>query len=300
MVAPAQIQHSLMRWLVTGAGGALGRDLVDLLRAAQEPVTGLTRDELDVTNAEDIRRAIGDAGGADVVINTAAYTRVDDAESDSDAAERVNGWAPGLLAIECFNRARLIHVSTDYVFGGDATEPYEVEAPISPQSAYGRSKASGEAAALGLTPGGDVHVVRTAWLYSGSGPSFVRAVGGRLRQGQAVDVVDDQRGAPTWTRDLAARLIALGTADVAPGLWHCSAAGEASWFEVAVALSEELNCDPALVRPTTSAALQRPAKRPAYSVLSNRKWIAAGLPAMPHWRDALHEAVTTLGDALTD
>lgn len=289
----------MTRWLVTGAGGALGRDLMDQLRAANEWAVGFDRLELDITNVEDIRSAMADVR-PDVVINTAAYTRVDDAESNESEANDVNGHAPGALAIECALRARLIHVSTDYVFAGDATAPYEVDAPIAPRSAYGRSKALGEAAALAMAPGSDVHVVRTAWLYGGTGSSFVRAVGGRLRRGQPVDVVNDQRGAPTWTRDLAARLIALGIADVAPGVWHCSAAGDATWFDVAVALAEEVGADPALVRPTTTAALNRPAPRPAYSVLSNDKWRMAGLPPMPHWREALHDAFAALGDILVD
>ncbi|HWC35188.1 MAG TPA: dTDP-4-dehydrorhamnose reductase [Mycobacteriales bacterium] len=290
----------MTRWVVTGAAGMLGADLVALLQAARQPVAGFSRDELDVTNPDEVRAAVAGVGGADVVVNAAAYTRVDDAESHEQVANAVNGHAPGMLAAELASHSRLIHVSTDYVFAGDATEPYEVDDPIAPRSAYGRSKAMGEAAALQTSPGADVHVVRTAWLYGEAGPSFVRTVGRRLRQGEPVDVVNDQRGAPTWTRDLATRLIALGTADVAPGIWHCSAGGEASWFDVAVAIAEELGVDPALVHPTTSATLNRPAPRPAYSVLSNRKWAAAGLPSMPHWRDALHEAFATLGESLTD
>ncbi|HVY08712.1 MAG TPA: dTDP-4-dehydrorhamnose reductase [Mycobacteriales bacterium] len=287
----------MTRWLITGAGGMLGRDLVDLLRDAGETVVGLDRSELDVTDVAAIRRAL-DSAEPDVVINTAAYTRVDDAESNAHEADRVNGHAVGLLATECASSARLVHLSTDYVFAGDATQPYDVAAPVAPKSAYGRSKALGEAAALAA--GGDVHVVRTAWLYGRTGPSFVRAVGGRLRHGMAVDVVEDQRGAPTWTRDLADRLIALGRANVESGIWHCSSAGNVTWFDVALALAEEVGANPDLVRPTTSAALGRPAPRPAYSVLSNVKWADAGLPPMPNWRDSLHDAFSGLGTALTD
>lgn len=291
----------MTRWLVTGAGGALGRDLVALLRSSDQPVTDLDRTQLDITDGESVEAALAEHS-PDVVINTAAYTRVDDAESHLDEAEAINGTGPGLVAAACAaNGARLIHVSTDYVFAGDAREPYDVDAPIAPASAYGRTKAMGEAAAMSVAQdrNADIHVVRTAWLYSGTGPSFVRAVGGRLRQGHPVDVVDDQRGAPTWTHDLAASLIALGCAEVQPGIWHCSAGGEATWFDVAVVLAEELGADRALVRPTTSETLNRPAKRPAYSVLSNRKWVEAGLPAMPEWRAALHDAFIALGDALT-
>ena len=288
----------MTRWMITGAGGMLGSDLGDLLRTDGQGCIGYDRFALDVTKAADIRCALDDAA-PDVVINAAAYTRVDDAEENEAAATEINGHAPGNLAIECASRARLIHISTDYVFSGEATEPYDVDTPVAPQSAYGRSKAAGEAAALGMVPGSEVHVVRTGWLYGAHGPSFIRTVGGRLQSGQSVDVVTDQRGAPTWTRDLAQRLIALGTASVQSGVWHCSAAGDGTWFDVAIALAELLGVSADQVRPTTSAAFQRPAPRPAYSVLSNRKWVDAGLPAMPNWRSALHAAFTSVGDALT-
>jgi len=287
----------MSRWVVTGAGGMLGNDLTALL--AGDEVAALARDDLDITDAVSVAETLSALRPA-IVVNAAAYTRVDDAETDEEAAQRVNGEGPGVLAQWCAaHSTRLIHVSTDYVFAGDATQPYDVDAPIAPRSAYGRSKATGEASAARFVPPADVHVVRGAWLYGAKGPSFVRAIGRRLLQGEPVDVVDDQQGAPTWTRDLAARLIALGGADVPAGFWHCSAAGEATWFDVAVAIAEELDCDRALVRPTTTAALNRPAPRPGYSVLSNRKWRDAGLPAMPHWRDALREAFAELGSALT-
>jgi dTDP-4-dehydrorhamnose reductase len=129
-------------------------------------------------------------------------------------------------------------------------------------------------------------------LYGATGTNFVRTIGSRLLHGQPVSVVDDQRGAPTWTRQLAAALIALGTASVMPGIWHCTAAGDASWYDVAVAIGQELATDPSLVSPTTSAELIRPAPRPSYSVLANTKWVQAGLPPLPNWRDSLHEALS--------
>jgi dTDP-4-dehydrorhamnose reductase len=289
----------MSRWVVTGAAGMLGSDVVEVLQTAGEFVVGFDHHDLDVTNPDEVRDALATTG-AEIVINAAAYTRVDDAEAHESEANQVNGHALGALAIECGLNARLIHLSTDYVFAGDATAPYDEDAATAPKSAYGRSKAMGEALAAQLAPGADVHIVRTAWLYGERGPSFVRTIGRRLLQGEAVDVVNDQRGAPTWTRHLAAGLIALGTADVPSGIWHCSAAGEATWFDVAVAIAEELGCDRALVRPTTTAAFSRPAPRPAYSVLSNRKWVDAGLPVMPHWREQLHEAFAILGGRLTD
>lgn len=286
----------MTRWLVTGAGGALGRDLVELLAADDATVVGLARSNLDITDPSAVRAAF-DEHDPTVVINAAAWTKVDDAETQEDEATRVNGYAPGLLAGECARRrVRLIHVSTDYVFPGEASRPYEIDDVTGPLSAYGRSKLAGELAAV--EAGGDVHIVRTGWLYGAGGPSFIRAVGRRLLAGESVDVVTDQRGAPTWTRELAQRLIALGQAEVTPGAWHCAAAGEATWFEVAVALTELLEVPIERVRPTTTATMTRPAPRPSYSVLSNRKWIDAGLPPMAHWRDALAKALAGNAEAL--
>lgn len=286
----------MTRWLITGAAGALGTDLVALLAAAKADPIALGRADLDITDADAVREALDDAAPT-VVINAAAYTRVDDAESDEAAALQVNGEAPGTLAHWCAaHDARLVHVSTDYVFPGDASKPYDVDDATGPRSAYGRTKLAGEQAVLGA--GGDCHVVRTAWVYGAVGTNFVRTIGRRLRAGSAVRVVDDQHGAPTWSRDLAQRLIELADADVAPGVWHCTSGGEASWFDVAVAIGEALQVDPDLVQPTSSAAMARPAARPAYSVLSDRKWRAAGLTPMPEWRSALDQALREIGSEL--
>lgn len=280
-------------WVVTGAAGALGSDLVDLLHNAGQSVTGVGHEQLDLTQPAAALHTALDAIGPDVIVNAAAYTRVDDAESDEAKAFAVNGRAPGLLAAwTARHGARLIHVSTDYVFAGDADRPYEPDDPTGPATAYGRTKLAGEQAVLAV--GGDVQVVRTGWLYGERGTSFIRTVGGRLRDGVAVQVVTDQVGAPTWTRPLAERLIALGTADVTPGVRHCSAAGAASWYDVATALGEELGVDPTLVTATTSAGFPRPAPRPAYSVLSDRSWQATGLPPMPDWREMLRAALPTV------
>jgi dTDP-4-dehydrorhamnose reductase len=278
----------MTRWLITGAGGALGTDL--RLRLAGEDIVGLDHAGFDLSGSAAALQRVLDDVAPDVVINTGAYTRVDDAETDEALATTVNGTGPGVIATWCAGRrVRLIHVSTDYVFPGDAITPYDVDAPTGPASAYGRSKLAGEAAVLAA--GGDGHVVRTAWLYGAAGTNFIRTIATRLRDRSPVQVVDDQIGAPTWTRQLADRLVALATAAVAPGIWHCTNAGAVSWFEVATTLGDELGVDPALISPTTSATFGRPAPRPAYSVLSNQAWIAAGLPAMPDWREALHEAL---------
>jgi dTDP-4-dehydrorhamnose reductase len=286
------------RWLVTGAGGQLGADVTGLLNAYRAEVVSCDRAALDISDRTDIDRVLGEAAPT-VVVNCAAYTAVDAAETDEAAATAINGEAPGHLAQWCAeNGARLIHVSTDYVFAGDATSPYDVDHEIDPRSAYGRSKAIGEQAVL--SAGGDAHIVRTAWVYGVGGPNFVRTMARLAREHDTVDVVDDQRGTPTWSLHLARSLTALAVADVAPGVWHCTGGGETSWYGFAQAIYAELGLDPARVRPTTTAAFPRPAPRPAYSVLSMRKWIDAGLPAASPWQDALHEALATMGPGLTE
>jgi dTDP-4-dehydrorhamnose reductase len=273
----------MTRFLVTGAGGMLGRDLLAVLTDAD--MTAATRAELDITDAAKVRDLVD---GHDVVINAAAWTDVDGAEADEAAATAVNGTGVAVLADACAAAgAKLLHVSTDYVFRGDATEPYAEDAPPDPINAYGRSKLAGERAVL--EAGG--YVVRTAWLYGGSGRNFVTTMLRLAGEREFVDVVDDQLGQPTWSRDLAERLVALAAADAPAGIYHGTASGQVTWFGLAQQTFREAGHDPARVRPTTSAAYVRPAQRPAYSVLGHGRWAAAGLPPMRDWRAMLHDMV---------
>jgi dTDP-4-dehydrorhamnose reductase len=284
-----------MRLLVTGAGGQLGADLLRVSRG--HDVVGVTRTELDVTDPAAVEKAVLDVR-PDAVLNAAAYTAVDPAESDEATAAAVNADAPAHLARACaLHGAGLVHVSTDYVFAGDATAPYEVDAPVGPTSAYGRTKLAGERAVRQLLPDRS-WVVRTAWVYGASGGNFVKTMSRLEASRDTLEVVDDQRGSPTWSRDLAAGLLALVEAGPAPGTYHCTNAGETTWFGLARAVFAELGADPERVRPTTTAAFPRPAPRPAYSVLSPAAWLAAGLPAPRPWRDALHAAFAECGDDL--
>jgi dTDP-4-dehydrorhamnose reductase len=282
--------------VVTGAGGQLGTDVVDVLRVYRADVLAYDRAGLDVTDPEAVDGMLLGAA-PDVVINCAAYTDVDAAETNEGAARRLNTVAPGLLARWCAgHRARLIHVSTDYVFSGDADSPYDEATPTDPKTAYGRTKAGGERAVT--QAGGDCHVVRTAWLYGASGRNFVKTIARLAKERETLDVVDDQLGSPTWSLHLARALVALSVADVRPGIWHCTGAGQATWCGLARAVLAELGMDPARVNATSSDAYPRPAARPSYSVLADTRWREAGLPTMAHWRDALHEAFVAVGEDL--
>jgi dTDP-4-dehydrorhamnose reductase len=233
-----------------------------------------------------------------VVVNAAAWTDVDGAETDPAAATRINGGAVATLAEACAERgAILLHVSTDYVFPGDADQPYAEDAPTDPINAYGRGKLVGERAVLDLLPERG-YVVRTAWLYGARGRNFVTTMLDLASKRDTVTVVDDQRGQPTWSRALAERLVALGTRALtghAPaGIYHGTASGETTWYGLAREVFALAGLDPDRVRPVTSAEFVRLARRPAYSVLGHDRWRAAGLPPMADWRDALREAVGQL------
>jgi len=286
-----------VKWLVTGSQGQLGSDVTSVLRMYGEEVVACDRSQLDITDPESVQSTL-DAARPEIVVNCAAYTRVDDAESDEENAFCVNADGPDLIARWCYDaRARLVHVSTDYVFSGVGSEPYPEDAPVAPRSAYGRSKAAGERAVL--TSGAHAWVVRTAWVYGAEGSNFVKTMARLAKTHDTVSVVDDQIGSPTWSLHLARGLVALGASATRPGILHCTNAGEASWFVFTRAIFAEMGLDPSRVLPTTTDAFPRPAPRPAYSVLSDRRWVSAGLPTMAHWRDALHEAFVAVGEELT-
>ncbi|WP_299527395.1 dTDP-4-dehydrorhamnose reductase [uncultured Streptomyces sp.] len=284
-------------WLVTGAGGMLGRDV--LARLADEDVTAVAADRstVDVADPASVRAAF-EAHRPDVVVNCAAWTAVDDAESQEDAALRVNGTGAAVLAEACREAgAVLLQVSTDYVFPGDAGKPYAEDAPTGPRSAYGRTKLAGERAVLDALPDRG-YVVRTAWLYGAGGGNFVRTMIKLEGVKDTLDVVDDQRGQPTWTVDLADRLVALGQAALsgtAPaGVYHGTSGGETTWFGFTREIFRLLGADPERVRPTTSEAFVRPAPRPAYSVLGHDRWARAGIAPIRDWHEALDEAFPAL------
>jgi dTDP-4-dehydrorhamnose reductase len=274
----------MTRYVVTGAAGMLGADLRRVLDGRE--VTALGRTDLDITDATAVREAVA---GADVVINAAAYTKVDDAETDEAAAFAVNATGAGMLADAAADAgARFVHVSTDYVFDGAATSPYAEDTARAPVGAYGRTKAAGEELVLRHP---DTYLVRTAWLYGADGFNFARTMLRLAGERETVSVVTDQVGQPTWSRDLAAAILRLLDAEAPFGNYHATNAGSASWFDFARAIFEDSGLDPARVLPTDGAAFVRPAPRPSYSVLGHAAWAAAGLEAPRPWRDALRAAI---------
>lgn len=283
----------MSRWLITGANGMLGRYLAALLAAEGEQVAGLTRADLDVTDAAAARNAL-ERHRPHVVVNCAAWTAVDDAEAHEDSAREVNGRAVGYLAAACADHhATLVQVSTDYVFDGLAEKPYAEDHPPAPRTAYGRTKLAGEQAARTALPD-HAYVVRTAWLYGAHGSSFVRTMLNRAHAASPVSVVDDQRGQPTWTADVAGQIRTLITAQAPPGIYHATSSGETTWFGLARDVYARAGADPALVTPTTTAAYPRPARRPAYSSLGHSGWLAAGIKPIGDWREALERALPAM------
>ncbi len=285
--------------LITGAYGQLGSDLRARAAATGLDAVSFSSRELNITDEAAVDAALARfaaAHPAGVVVNAAAYTAVDNAETDADAAYAVNATGPALLARAAARQGLgLIHVSTDYVFPGDASSPYEPGDPTGPKSVYGASKLAGEQGVLAAHPA--AHVVRTAWVYGATGGNFVKTMCALEAKLPTIAVVDDQRGSPTWSADLAAGLVELAGADVAGGVLHCTNDGDTTWYEFTRAIYDELGADPDRVQPTTSDKFPRPAPRPAYSVLSGAAWRAAGLTPLQPWRGALAAAFETHRDA---
>jgi dTDP-4-dehydrorhamnose reductase len=270
-----------MRWLVTGGRGSLAADVRARIVATGAPVLAPGRSELDVCDARAVRDLVLEYRPR-VVVNCAAWTAVDDAETREEQASAVNGRAVETLAKACtVAGARLVHISTNYIFDGRAAEPYAEDAPVAPVNAYGRSKLAGERHAL-------IHghyVVRTAWLYGEHGPNFVRTMIRLADERETVDVVDDQHGQPTWTADLADFLVRLAQSDLSAGVYHGVSAGRTTWYGFAREIFTLLGADPGRVRPVPTTAHPRPATRPANGLL-------AGTRCTPfrEWRTALHAA----------
>jgi dTDP-4-dehydrorhamnose reductase len=289
-----------MKVIITGAGGQLGRAL---LKSAPEhaEVTGLLRSQLDIGDAQAVTDAL-QALRPDLVINAGAYTAVDKAESEPAAAERANTVGPHNLATAAHvTGARLLHVSTDFVFDGLASKPYRPDAPTNPQNTYGRTKRGGEEAVLRTLPERSV-VLRTAWVYAADGSNFVRTMLRLMTSKGHVRVVADQVGTPTAAHSLAEAIWALAARPDVHGTYHWTDAGVASWYDFAVAIAEEsvaLGLVPADVRvdPIATEEYPTPASRPAYSVLDKRSLLQTVSVPARHWRVNLRTVLREISNA---
>lgn len=274
--------------LITGAGGQVGRFLAGEAPRHGYQVCAVTRRDLDITDPEAARRRIH---SGDLVVNCAAFTNVDAAEAEPETARAVNAVGPGNLARACAAAgARLIHLSTDYVFSGDLGRPYEIADQTGPLSVYGRTKLDGELAVHAELP--DAHVVRTSWVYTGGAGSDFAAVMRRVAAtDRTIDVVSDQTGSPTYAKDLVDALLQIAAGGIDAPILHVANAGAVSRFEQAQAVFGLLGADPRRVRPVGTDAVPRPARRPVFSALSMEGSVRAGLRPLRPWRDALQAAL---------
>ena len=282
-----------MTVVVVGAEGQLGSDFVRLLAPTVE-VVPLALADLDITDRKGVRQALASAR-ADIVLNCAGYTAVDKAESEPDAAWRVNVLGARNVAQEARRAgARVVYFSTDYVFDGTAAEPYVEDAPTGPLSVYGRTKLLGEQATREANP--DHLICRLAWLYGPTGHNFVRTVLRLAREKDMLRIVDDQTGSPTFTEDVVRQVLALVT-DGASGTYHCVNTGRATWYEFARSIVRACGLDIPVV-PIPTVDYPTPAHRPAFSVLADRNLDLEGMNVMRSWPEALDDCLSRYREVL--
>jgi dTDP-4-dehydrorhamnose reductase len=274
------------RWLITGGGGMVASDLQEELEARGDDLVSAAKSDLDITDARGVIRFVRDAKPS-VIVNCAAYTKVDDAETNEAVATAINGSAVEFLA-NAANQvgALLAHLSTDFVFDGAKRSPYEVNDATAPLSAYGRSKLVGERAAMQAKK----HlIIRSSWLFGRHGPNFVEAIRNQVKKGtNPLRVVNDQRGRPTYTPHLAQAIIRLAQNEHARGIVHYADEDECTWYDFACAIVEELSATTTVI-PITTTDLPRPAARPPYSVLSTERYERLTGVRPASWRDGLHD-----------
>jgi dTDP-4-dehydrorhamnose reductase len=274
------------RWLITGAAGMVGRDLVDELTSRGEEVIALSKSDLDISDSRAVFAKIAESKPS-IIVNCAAYTKVDAAEENESMANAINGSSVEFLALAANEvGALLLQISTDFVFDGAKATPYDINDTTHPLSAYGRSKLLGELAATHA----EKHlIVRTSWLFGVNGPNFVESIRNQIRKGtDPLQVVDDQRGRPTYTPHLANAIIRLAQLD-ARGIAHYADDEECSWYDFACAIAEGSGVT---VKPVSSDRFPRPATRPAYSVLSTERYERLTGVRPESWREGLREYLT--------
>jgi dTDP-4-dehydrorhamnose reductase len=284
-----------MKILVTGAKGTLGSDLcIELIATGHDVVqSDISPDTtmLDITNPQSIKDVLEDKLPA-WVINCAAYTKVDVCETDEKAATLLNGTAPGYLAAECSRLGiKLVHISTDYVFDGTKEGPYSEDDPVNPINAYGRGKLIGEQAIIRNMK--DFCIIRTQWLFGSNGPNFVDTILKLAKERGSIDVVNDQFGSPTYSKDLS-KAIRLLIENDSRGIFHVCNRGKASWFDLAKK-AIELSLVSATVNPVSTDKFPRPARRPAKSILSTKKFTQTTGKIMPPWQIAIQEYLKKTG-----
>ena len=287
-----------MTWLITGGSGQLGIALSQELGERGLFFNSWRAQDLDVTQGPIVRDFVSQLSPK-VIINCAAWTDVDGAEDNELLASRVNSYGAKNLALAAKNcGAKLIHISTDYVFSGEGSIPWQVDDAINPQSAYGRTKAEGEQHVRASYPE-ESSIVRTAWLYGPWGKNFAKAMTHfALNDDNEVRVVNDQIGQPTSATDLAKQLVELSLSTSPAGIYHGTNSGQATWFEFAQEIFKLIGADTNRVVPVSSSEYPRPAKRPSYSVLSHDSWAKTAIKPMRDWRLALTEAMPTIISAV--
>lgn len=285
-------------WLIVGANGQLGRCLQDVLLQQSVDFVAAPHSHLDITDAQAVSH-FASSHSFSTIVNCAAWTAVDDAEDHEEEALRINYEGPRNLAIAAnATGARLIHLSTDYVFSGDATMPYTVNTPTNPLNAYGRTKLKGDEAVLELGEG-QFPVIRTAWLYSRYGRNFAKTMASRAIQGLPVRVVDDQVGQPTLAGDLAQLIVSVANVEESPSIIHGTNTGEATWFDFAREIYELLGANVSLVTPVPTAEFPTKAKRPSYSVLDHSELAGTSIDKKRDWKSALRDEISYIQKYVT-
>ena len=283
-----------MTWLITGALGQLGLAMQSELKARDIQYLALNSQDLDITNHEMVNKSLSE-NEPNVVVNCAAWTDVDGAETNEDRAFAVNAIGPKNLAVASKGiGATLVQISTDYVFSGNSEKPWQEDDPCNPGSVYGASKRDGEAFVEELYPEGS-YIIRTAWLYSPNGRNFAKTMAKlALSDAQEVRVVNDQLGQPTSAKNLATQIIDLVTAKKEFGIYHGTNSGSATWFSFAQEIFELVGMEKSRIVPVSTSEFPRPAKRPSYSVLGHEKWKKMGLEEMPDWKSILASEIPAI------
>jgi dTDP-4-dehydrorhamnose reductase len=287
-----------MTWLITGGSGQLGIAVSEVLSARGLVFAAPKSLELDITLRPNVPEFIAQMT-PEVIVNCAAWTDVDGAETNEPQAARVNRDGAENVANSAKHcGAKLIHISTDYVFSGDSDFAWQVDDKVNPRSAYGRTKAEGESRVL-ATYQENSSIVRTAWLYSPWGKNFAKTMTRLALNGDGeVRVVSDQKGQATYAKDLASQLVELALSSSPAGIYHGTNSGETTWFEFAQEIFKLVGADVNRVVPVSSSEYPRPAKRPSYSVLSHEAWSKTSVKPMRDWRIALEEAMPSIISAV--